>query len=165
VVLFRAEIVRSRPDFFPPGRIYFDTDVCYELSSAWDFGFVHEVLTFLRVDDASITGRALPYNPWLLCKLLLVRTYGQRHLGAAEYRKCLRAISGQYYRYLGQAVLRRRGAPFWEYHARGLATIGERLSAGSLALHAGRALLQLALHPVESGKGLRAERLLRRRNR
>jgi glycosyltransferase involved in cell wall biosynthesis len=159
-VLYRSDIVRSRQHFYTADRIAFDTDVCYELSAEWDFGFVHEILSFLRVDDESITGRALPFNPWLLDKLVLIRTHGRRFLSESEYRKCLRMISGQYRRYLGEAVLRRRAAPFWEYHTRGLAVIGERLTKGALALHATRAALRLAFNPLETSKRLRERRLM-----
>lgn len=159
-VLYRSDIVRNRQAFYPTDGFDFeDTDVCYELCTEWDFGFVHDILSFLRIDATSITGRAMSFNPWLLGKLLLVRRYGPRYLDQDEYRKCLRAISRRYSQYLGESVLMRRGAAFWEYHARGLATVGQRLTIPSLALHTARAVVQLALNPLETGKRLRQRRL------
>jgi glycosyltransferase involved in cell wall biosynthesis len=163
-VLYRSDIVRSRQDFYPANRIYFDTDLCYELALDWDFGFVHEILSYLSVDDGSITGRAMPFNPFLLGKLLFVRSYGERYLTRTEYRQCLRRFSTRYYRYLGEAVLRRRGPSFWAYHAKALATIGERLTSGALALHAARAAAQLALNPLATGRRFRERRSLSRRS-
>lgn len=154
-LLFRSTLVRSRPDFFPANRLFFDTDVCYELAYDWDFGFVHEILSYLRVDNGSITGRRMSFNPWLLGKLLFVRTYGEWYLEPAEYRRCLRSLTRRYHNYLGEAVLRRRGAAFWEFHMEGLATIGDRLTSGGLAIHTSRAAARLALNPIATGKRLR----------
>jgi hypothetical protein len=50
---YRADLVRARPQFFKPGIYHEDTDTAYELMLAYDFGFVHQVLSFVRSDNES----------------------------------------------------------------------------------------------------------------
>src|SRR5439155_16830470 len=45
-ILLRAEIVRSREPFYSENRLHEDTEACYEILQTWDFGFVHQALTF-----------------------------------------------------------------------------------------------------------------------
>src|SRR5206468_3204060 len=59
-VLYRADLVRRAPSFFPgaPTSLHGDTSACYEHLRAADFGFVHEVLSFERIhESAASTGR------------------------------------------------------------------------------------------------------------
>ena len=48
-VLYRADLLRMRPSFFPHPRSYADTSACYEALQYCDFGFLHEVLSVERV--------------------------------------------------------------------------------------------------------------------
>src|SRR5438128_1399449 len=45
-ILLRAEIMRSREPFYSENRYHEDTESCYEILQTWDFGFVHQILTF-----------------------------------------------------------------------------------------------------------------------
>src|SRR6185503_19754286 len=61
-VLYRADIVRSRTPFYALGRYHEDTEAGYEILLGSDLGFVHEVLSFTRADNVSITAAARAFN-------------------------------------------------------------------------------------------------------
>src|SRR5207249_4976887 len=54
-VMYRAEVVRARRPFFPVGRYHDDTEAAYEVLLEHDLGFVHQILSFVRTDNVSIT--------------------------------------------------------------------------------------------------------------
>ncbi len=154
-VLYRASIVRARDPFYDVEALHADTEVGYQILQSWDFGFVHQVLTFLRVEDDSISGRVRDFNPNLLDKLIVLRKYGPAVLSPTEFATTWAEVSGRYWRYLGKRALRRRPAAFWDYHSRGLATIGERLSTTRLVRYGAAAVIDMLLHPKETLADLR----------
>jgi glycosyltransferase involved in cell wall biosynthesis len=145
-VMYRADLVRGREAFFDEGRLHEDTEACYRLLETYDLGFVHQVLTFKRVDPQSKSGRVAGFHPHLLDKLILVHRFGPVFLGKAECADRRSALESEYYRYLGAAALRRRGTEFWAYHRLGYATTGCSLSRPRIAAAAGRELLSITLH-------------------
>lgn len=126
-VLFRADIVRARTPFYALGRLHEDTEACYEILRDWSFGFVHQVLSFTRIDNESIMSSARRFNSDILDKLINVRLFGANYLDERESERCWRSHERRYLRFLAGAKLRFRGAAFWQYHRRGSATIGYRL--------------------------------------
>src|SRR5437867_3594787 len=119
-ILLRAEIVRSREPFYSENRLHEDTEACYEILQTWDFGFVHQALTFMRTENESIISRARAFDPWFLDKFIIVNEYGPIYLNPAEYQKTLKGMMDIYFGYLANNIFRRRDKEFWEYHAKGL---------------------------------------------
>ena len=162
--LFRGDVVRARHPFFEPGRLHEDAEVCYEILREHDFGFVHQILSFSRVHDESITGHSQGFNPNLLDELIILSRYGPEYLEPWEHATAFRTVRSRYLRYLGESWLRRREPEFWEYHRRGLATMGTALP-GSLRLagHGARAALHRLLSPGELAGAVRRRLGQRRR--
>jgi glycosyltransferase involved in cell wall biosynthesis len=154
-VMYRADLVRERRPFYDEGVLHADTEAGYRILLDWDLGFVHQVLSFIRVESESISGRVRDFNPHLLDKLVVLTRYGPAVLTPAEYETTLADVSGRYWRYLGRRALRRRPSAFWNYHARGLATIGQRLSSTRLVRYGGAAVVDMLLHPKETLADLR----------
>jgi len=123
-VMYRADLVRGRDDFFPLGRLHEDTEIIYELLRAHDLGFVHQVLSFTRQQEGSITSAARSYNPIWLDRLILTSRFGADFLTEEERALVLEDDLTRYYDSLARAVYERRGAAYWDYQRRGLATIG-----------------------------------------
>jgi glycosyltransferase involved in cell wall biosynthesis len=140
-LLFRADIVRARDPFYTEGRFHEDTEAVYEILRDWDFGFVHQVLSFMRAQAESITGSTRSYDPHPLDRLILVKMYGREVLDPDEYAACLDEALTRYYRRLAEATLHRRGGGYWDYHRRGLATISEEIDRVRLLREAVPALL------------------------
>jgi len=147
VVMYRADIVRSRDPFFSEGRLHEDTEACYEILRSEDFGFVHQLLSYMRFDNESISQRVRDFNPNALDRLIVVVRYGPDFLTADEQERVLQRAERNYYRYLGRSALRFRGSKFWAYHREGLKTIGRGLPWLRLVPGAVLDLVDMALNP------------------
>jgi glycosyltransferase involved in cell wall biosynthesis len=157
-LLFRADVVRGRKPFYAAERFHEDTEAVIEILRDTSFGFVPQVLSFSRVHDKSITGTVRSYDPNPLDRLILVKRYGKDFLDAAEYARCLEIAETRYYRCLGRAALARRHEGYWDYHRRGLATIGETLDRARVARGALPIVVDWAVTPKKVLRALR-ERL------
>jgi glycosyltransferase involved in cell wall biosynthesis len=149
-LLFRADVVRSRRPFYSENRLHEDTEAVYEILARADFGFVHQVLSYTRVQQDSITGSTDSFNPDLLDFLIIMRRYGLVHLTPGEYYRRLKRVEDKYYRFLAEAWLARRGRSFWDYHRKGLASMGQALAGGRLAGKLPRVLVRTLLDPDRS---------------
>jgi glycosyltransferase involved in cell wall biosynthesis len=118
-VLFRSCIVRGRQPFYVTGSTMEDTEACYDIMQQWDFGFVHQILSFSRVHEESITAKLLPLNPYLLDELILLKKYGEQYLTHNERTIRWNQTEREYLRFLASAVLEMRPSSFWDYHRMG----------------------------------------------
>jgi len=149
-LLLRSSIVRSRSPFYEVGRLHEDTEVCYEILKEWNFGFVHQILSFTRRDNDSIVAASKAFDPDLLDKLIVIQRFGPTFLSPEEMAACWRRHETRYLRRMAESKLLRKPPEYWEYQRRGLATIGYELSGKKLLLHASPVLLDLALHPKDT---------------
>jgi glycosyltransferase involved in cell wall biosynthesis len=147
--LFRSDLVLGRDPFYDADSVLEDYEVLFELLKSNDFGFVHQVLSYVRMDNTneSITRTISDFGPYLLHALIALKRYGPFYLDEHEYEQRLKTISSRYFRLLGRGVLGRRSAPFWEYHRSGLKTIGIELTPLRLSRYALLAAAGLVLEP------------------
>jgi hypothetical protein len=155
-LLYRAEVVRTRLPFFTESSLHADTEAAYELLEHYDFGFVHQLLSVIRVDNDSILSGVATYDWGYLDKYITIRKYGPRFLTEAECRLVRRTWRRLYQRALGEAVLLRREPAYWAYHRRGLETVGETLSPIRLLSGVVRALGGAVAHPRRALRKVRA---------
>ena len=146
--LFRADVVRARRPFFVEGRYFEDTEVIFELLADHDFGFVHQVLSFTRTENDSLWGEMSSYNALLLSKRNHLAMYGRRFLTPAEFDTAWQTCDGEYHRFLADAWLRRRDEKFWEFHRKGLATVGDTIDRNRIARDAVRVAAGYVLRPL-----------------
>ncbi len=125
--MYRADIVRGRRPFYSIDRHHEDTEAAYEIMLEHDLGFVHQVLSFRRVEESSISGRGGIF-PFLLDRLVVLRRYGQSVLSEAEYSALWRDHWRRYHELIFRSLLARRGSDFWAYHAKGLSSVGLKMS-------------------------------------
>src|SRR5438552_3231392 len=65
-LLYRSTLTTSRDSFYNESNIHADTEACVEFLEHWDFGFVHQILTFNRKEEGSLTSfsdRTYTYLP------------------------------------------------------------------------------------------------------
>jgi glycosyltransferase involved in cell wall biosynthesis len=153
-VMLRADLVRRRVPFYAEGHYFEDAEAIHEVLRQSDFGFVHQILSFSRLEEDSTWGRMSSYRPLLLSRLIQLRRYGADCLSPEEQARHLAAQERAYRRMLADALLRRRERGFWEFHEKGLAELGERLSRAALAPTAAALLLELAASPARLGAAL-----------
>jgi glycosyltransferase involved in cell wall biosynthesis len=107
-VLYRSDLVRSRNPFFVESGNYADTELCFDVLDCHLFGFIHQVLTYSRVGNESISTAIKSYNPYELRDYSITQIYAL-------------------YAALARNMFRRRGPQYWEYNLNCLKRTGDRL--------------------------------------
>jgi len=149
-VLYRSDLVRARPAFFDPHALHPDTEVAYQILSEHDLGFVHQMLSYIRIDRASTSGQVRDLSPVLLDQLIVLLKYGHHFLGPEERGRRLRRLEREYYRtYLGQLVGPHRSR-FRKYHRPALARLGYRFSKPLMLRAVLEELADLVLNPKKT---------------
>jgi hypothetical protein len=124
--LIRSDIIRGREVFYDEVNFSTQADAaaCFEVLQEWDFGFVHQVLTYTRRHDEAATGLARKVNSYIVANILFLKKYGPIYLESAEYEQRLKGCLKHYYRFLGKSVFQQQDKPFWEYHKKVLPKLG-----------------------------------------
>jgi glycosyltransferase involved in cell wall biosynthesis len=159
-LLFRSDIVRSRHSFYNESFLHADKEVCFEFLQHHDFGFVHQVLTFTRVRDESMTSMSNALQMTMPSILYDLVNYGPKYLTEDELKRRIDQHLRHYYQFLGDQVYRRRGQEFWAFHRSKLASLGYPLSKLRLAVAAIDWALDRVLNPKRTAEAL-ARRLRR----
>jgi glycosyltransferase involved in cell wall biosynthesis len=155
-VMYRSSLVRHQQPFFNESLPHSDTEKCMEILEHWDFGFVHQILSFLRIDNESISSEFRTFQPHVLDRYIIVQRYASTFLGAAEAASLKEESKRQYYRVLAKEAILLRPPEFWRHHREGLETLSEPIDWRYLALSVGLALLWLVSNP-----GMMVRRALR----
>jgi glycosyltransferase involved in cell wall biosynthesis len=154
-VMYRASAVRSRGDnFFPEDRTNFDLDIAMRLLRDGDFGFVHQVLTFLRYQPGSIMERLSDFNHWFLSVYLAVQEYGPEYLTPEEFKLRSALATSDFYQGLAQVwlkerLLRKRRPDYWEFQEKWIGTLGLRIERKRLARAVGQVAVKTLGSPYE----------------
>src|SRR5215831_16335956 len=127
-LLYRADIVRSRHAFFNEQHLHADVEVCLEFLEHYDFGFVHQILTFICTREGSLSAEARGKNARLSEKLEMLLTFGPKYFDEAELKQCIANHMVAYYNFLGSEVGKRRVPQFWSFHREQLAALNHPIS-------------------------------------
>ncbi len=115
-LLLRSDLVRSREKFYNEKYTGADGEVCLELLQECDFGFIHQVLTFYRIDDYTITGKRAALNTGLPSSIYKHKKFGRKYLSEEEYKVGLDKKIRAYYRDLGRNVSLKPNRQYWDFH-------------------------------------------------
>lgn len=161
-VLYRSDLVRSRPSFFREGRIHFDTDLAFELLPQHDFGFVHQLLSYCRERPDSVKSSAQDFYPAALDRMVIVLNHGRTYLNEQEFERCLAGAQRFFYDGLAREWLARPvrtlEGPFWDFQSKGLATAGARIDPRRLAMAVARLAVKIVASPLDVAKAVRSRR-------
>jgi len=146
-VLYRADLVRNRDPFYSESNIHADTEVCFALLKTFDFGFVHQILTYTRVREASLSAISRGIQTDLPGMLRLLCVHAAAYLTPAEREVRLAEHLFVYYRYLGKSLLLGRDKQFWAFHKYELSKAEAGFSYGRLVKSAIGALFNAAANP------------------
>lgn len=157
-VMYRSAVVRQHQPFYNELLLHADTEKCMEILEHWDFGFVHQVLSFLRTDNIneSISSAREKFRPLELDVYLIAQRYAPVFLEGNEAKDLKVKSKRTYYWALAEEAIRLRGLAFWRYQEAGLKTLGEALDWPYLTLQIVLVLLWMASNP-----GRTAMRVLR----
>jgi glycosyltransferase involved in cell wall biosynthesis len=165
-VMYRSSLVRYHEVFYNVSFPFADLQKCMEILDHWDFGFVHQVLSFSRRDNESILLALEAFQPYDgLLLYVIAKRYAPVFLEVGEAASIIKKYKRRYYRFLARAALRFRGPAFWRFHKVMLRALSERetLDWPYLTMIMGPELLWLASNPGMTT--IRALRSLKRKKR
>lgn len=159
--LYRSSLVRSVDTFYPgsklaPDSMAPDAAACLNCLQHCDFGVEHQILSFQRIHDGSVTARDRALASDLLDRLELVIEYGPIYLTQDELKPRLEEMQRYYYEVLATECVNVRGIGFWNYHKKRLAYLGLQLRGAKFGKAVLSKLLDLSLNPKQTiEKGLK----------
>lgn len=159
-LLFSAEALKNVQEPFPPNLFFDDVDLCFRLLREWKFGFVHQVLAFVRHDNAGSMSTFWNLDFVPLQRYLLLRKYGRDFFSAEELGPLNRQVERSYYRFLGRAVVTCRNRKYWDFHRKAFRAVNERIQLRKVVVPSILELADIVLNPKQS-----LERVLRRLRR
>ena len=153
-LLYRSDLVRSVEAFYPNLSPHADTAACYAYLQRCDFGFVHQVLTYTRMNTEQTSERSRQLNYYIAEHLRYLVEYGPIYLDKVELEKRIRKHMVNYYNFLGRNVFQGRNKEFWEFHKNQLAERGYPLNRLALAKVVSLKILDALLNPKRTIQGL-----------
>jgi glycosyltransferase involved in cell wall biosynthesis len=148
-VMYRSDVVRKRDPFYREEARSSDAEACFEILQEWDFSFIHQLLSFNRTDNISVSTPSRHFARFILNQYVHLRRYGPVFLTPAENAEAQRLFTCHFYSFLAERALTLPGKAFWDYHRQALATIGEQLSWPLLGKYVVREILAALLSPKQ----------------
>lgn len=132
-LLIRSDLMRARQPFYRSNYLHADVEAVYDILQEHDFAFVHQVLTYIRAHENSMTAQdAKRINSQRLSRLHLLRDFGPVYLDEGEQRERTATLLRKYYETLAPGVLDLRPAEFWRHQRTELQKLGLPLSYARL---------------------------------
>lgn len=153
-ILLRSALVRQKDSFYDEANLHADYAVCFDLLQHSDFGFIHQVLSYSRIHEDSVSSFSHDYNSYLLGTIAVLLKYGPLLLTPEEFRRRKEFRMKLYYRFLAKSAFRLRGSKFWDFHRSWMQMVGEPIRLAKLT---GAMLYELAdavLHPARTLSGI-----------
>lgn len=132
-VMYRADKVRQKPDFYDASNFHADTEVCMELLRDGDYGFVHQALTYTRRHMGAESPAARKLGSHGVGRIVTLQKFGHEFLSGEEYKRALNMQLSYYYRFLARNLVRFREAEFRQYHTDFLRNSGLGFSIGKFS--------------------------------
>jgi len=130
--MYRSEIVRSVHSFFNESNPHCDSEICFKHLAEWDFGFIHQILSYRRpLRPESLTTKCNQLNTLLAMTFYELMVYGQTYLTPEEQEHAREEKSEEYYSALAGYVL--EGGEAWQFHSRKLAEFGVPIDQSRLS--------------------------------
>ena len=142
-LLLRSSTVRERDPFYSESVLHADTEICFEILRDQDYGFVHQVLTFTRRHNESVTSRTFKLGTRRLAEVAFLLRYGPVFLDAPTFRARRKRALDSYHRFLANCVLERREKAFWQFQKTELARLGAPIRWSKVAQGVVLALLDI----------------------
>lgn len=108
-LLIRSDLIRKREKFYEESHLATDTTACIDVLRESDFGFVHQVLTYCRRHDMSITNTEVKGNySFMHARLFCLLMYGPFFLEEKELNRTLTHKLNKFYILLARNLFRTR---------------------------------------------------------
>ena len=135
-ILLRSDLINARDKFYNEKNIHADTEVCFDLLRDVDFGYVHQIITYTRRHDETITSECRKFDTHKVSHFYHMLKFGPVYLNDDEFTKWFKIARKRYYRSLAHnmlATINKRefitaAKGLWSFHKNALADIGQSLS-------------------------------------
>lgn len=148
--LVRSEIVRELHPFFPEGWLHDDMEATFRVLAEHDLGFVHQVLSFSRRENESLTSSVLRFGPGPLRKFMFAVQYGPQFFSGEEYARYFQREKNFYGEFLAGSVFQFKDKEFWDFHRRGLRLVGKDFRSVELPKYVFLEVLDILFNPKKT---------------
>jgi glycosyltransferase involved in cell wall biosynthesis len=131
-LLYRADIVKNNPEFYPNPSPHSDTSACFKYLQNSDFGFVYQVLAYERTHGDTQSSKSEDINRYSSAYLNDLIQYGPLYLSKEELERLLKETLEGYNEFLAVNISRFREKEFWNYHKSRLEELGYPIKANRL---------------------------------
>lgn len=153
-LLLRSDLVRASESFYDESNSHRDSEACLRILRSWDFGFVHQVLTYIRIREADGRTFSKWYNTYLPNNIDRLQKFGPAVLSQAELSARLKYYLAIYYDYLAVSVFMLREKEFWAFHREKMESMGHPLSLPRLAVAVCSKAIDYLFNPKRTVEGL-----------
>lgn len=153
-ILWRSDLVRASDPFYDESNSHRDSEACLRILRSWDFGFVHQVLSYIRIREADGRTYSKQYNTYLPNSIDRLLKFGPAVLSEEELHARLKHYWAKYYDYLGASALLLREKEFWAFHRDKMERMGQPLSLPRLALAISSKIMDYLFNPKRTIEGL-----------
>jgi hypothetical protein len=126
-ILIRSDVIRNLKKFYNEDNIHADQEVCFEILQNFDWGFVHQILTFTRRHNETNTTFTKRFKTYRLGQLIVLKKYGLRFLTQEEYNQRLNDRIKLYHRFLAENLMEFSEKQFWDFHLKELRKLSVRI--------------------------------------
>jgi len=128
-LLIKSDLIRNRDTLYNDKyHMCVDQELCYYLLQHQDFGFIHEILTYSRVHEQSMTTSINEHNREIIEELMLMQDFGLVYFGKKEHEKRFEQSLERHYKFLSTSIFRRKDKEFWEFQKKGFDKLDIRLN-------------------------------------
>lgn len=153
--LLRTGAVKEQLPFYTVGNYHGDNDAYMRLLQRYDFGFVHQVLSYNhRGEDSRTTHYLESFNTYLPMVVEELVRFGPVFLTEPELKARLKEATDDYYRFLARAASEFRGKKFWEFHSSRLKTLGTPFDYARFTRFLFLRVLDILLNPKRMIEGI-----------
>jgi len=149
-VMYRADLVRAEPDFYPQSAPHSDSTAALKHLERCDYGFVYDVLSYGRIHAELESLKSARLNRNASAYLHDLLQFGPRYLTKEELDRRVREQLTEYYGFLAVSVFRRRGQAFWDYHKGRLEQLGYPIRTTSLVRAGAMKVLRQVANPEQA---------------
>lgn len=159
--LIRTTVLRERRPFYHPASYHGDVDAYLDILRRYDYGFVHQVLSYETRSVESRTSSFLRRVNSNVAEMVdeLIR-FGPVYLTPEELATRLHQAEHAYYRMLARSLVERRGRDFWDYHRAFFHDSGYEIDYPRVAGYVGMMAADVIFNPLRTIQSL-ARRLSR----
>lgn len=149
-LLYRSDLVRTADSFYPNLAPQADLSACYKYLQNTDFGFVHQVLSYERVHNESVTSQSVRKGTYEIAFIRDLLEYGPTYLTELEFNNRLDQVLLSYYDLLADSIFNFKDLKSLSYQKKTLKELGYPFISSKLAKAVLWKIIDLLFNPKKA---------------